>query len=41
MAPSSFVPNSGENSSAITVSIVVLASGGSNFPNEQITIISL
>jgi hypothetical protein len=41
MAPSSFVPNSGENSSAITVSLVVLASGGSNFPNEQITIISL
>jgi len=41
MAPANFVPNAGENSSTIGVRIVVLASGGSSFPNQQITIISL
>jgi hypothetical protein len=41
MPPSNFVPNAGENASNIVVRIVVMASGGSNFPNQQITIISL
>jgi hypothetical protein len=41
MPPANFVPNAGENASNITVRIVVLASGGSSFPNQQITIISL
>jgi hypothetical protein len=41
MPPTNFVPNAGENASNISVRIVVLASGGSSFPNQQITIISL
>jgi hypothetical protein len=41
MPPASFVPNTGETVSNITVRIYVVASGGQNFPNTSIIAISL
>jgi hypothetical protein len=39
--PSSIAPNPGENTSTMTISIAIVASGGRSFPNTQIVTVTL